>query len=287
MTPTLLGRWQIRIFLLATVGLLISFLVGLSIGGKYQVPLLILLYVLLFGLVWDMLYQVITSFRWDRDWPTSFQVAAGIIEGALVWGLVLTKILPGIAEPPPFIVFLIQYGATWLSIFLLTQGPLRIFWVKWRYHGGQWFVSHRAQPGPSVSQQQPVPAPQIAGAYNFQQPVPPPQFARTNNPTPLPAPQISGEYNFQQPVPPPQFARTSNPTPLPAPQISGEYNFQQPVPPPQFARTSNPTPYQGQGDWAGPQPVRTYACACGFAFDPTAANFCPRCGRPKMQQGVS
>ena len=47
------------------------------------------------GLVWDVLYQFITSFRWDRDWPTSFQVAAGVIEGVLVWGLILTKKLPG------------------------------------------------------------------------------------------------------------------------------------------------------------------------------------------------
>src|SRR5436309_14410282 len=63
MTPTLLGRWQIRIFLLATVGLLISLIVGLIV--KNTVPLFALLYVLLFGLVWDVIYQFITSFRWD------------------------------------------------------------------------------------------------------------------------------------------------------------------------------------------------------------------------------
>ena len=198
MTPTLLGRWQIRIFLLATVGLVISLIVSLIV--RSTVPLFALLFVLLFGLVWDVIYQFITSFRWDRDWPTSFQVAAGVIEGALVWGLVR----------PPFIVFLIQYGLIWLSIFILTQGPLRVIWLKWRYQGGQWFVSRSEQ---------------------------------------------AGEYTYQQ----------------------------RPVTLHQIVRPSNPDPRQSPGYLAGLQPVQPYACACGFAFDRTAGNFCPRCGRPKVQ----
>jgi len=222
MTPTLLGRWQIRIFLLATVGLVISLIVSLIV--KNTVPLFALLYVLLFGLVWDVIYQFITSFRWDRDWPTCFQVAVGVIEGALVWGLILTKNLPGIPEPPPFIVFLIQYGAIWLSIFVLTQGPLRVIWLKWRYQGGQWFVSRRAR---------------------------------------------TAEYTYQQ-------------QPVPALQVVGNYNLQQPVTPPQLVRTSHPERRQSPGDLPGRQPLQPYACTCGFAFDHTVGNFCPRCGRPKV-----
>lgn len=212
MTPTLPGRWQIRFFLLATVGLVISLIVSQSVGNS--VPLFALLYVLLFGLVWDVIYQFITSFRWDRDWPTCFQVAAGVVEGALVWGLILTKKLPGIAEPPPFIVFLIQYGAIWLSIFVLTQGPLRVIWLKWRYQGGQWFVSRSAR---------------------------------------------AEEDSYQQ----------------------------QAVTPPQVVRAGNPDRRQSPGNLTGLRPVQAYACACGFAFDRAAGNFCPQCGRPKVQQGVS
>ncbi len=243
MTPTLLGRWQIRIFLLATVGLVIALLVGLIIGGKYQIPLLVLLYVLLFGLVWDVIYQVITSYRWDRDWPTSFQVAAGVIEGALVWGLILTKTLPGISTPPPFYVFLIQYGVTWLSIFVLTQGPLRIFWLKWRYQGGQWFVSRNAQVGQHAYQQPSMPALQGIGGNSPQAPVPAPQG-------------VGGNY------------------------------LQPPVTPPQAIRTGYPDPRQSQEGPAGLPPVQPYVCACGFAFDRSTGGFCPRCGRPKVQQGV-
>jgi len=221
MTPTLLGRWQIRLFLLATVGLAISLIVSLIV--RNAVPLFALLDVLLFGLVWDVIYQFITSFRWDRDWPTCFQVAAGVIEGALVWGVILTKQLPGIAEPPPFIVYLIQYGAIWLSIFVLTQGPLRVIWLKWRYQGGQWFVTRRAHTEEYTHQQQPVPAPQVVGEYNL-------------------------------------------------------------ALPPQVVHTSHPERRQSSGDRAGLQPLQSNACACGFAFDRTAGNFCPRCGRPKMQR---
>src|SRR5437764_15458381 len=113
--------------------------------------------------------QLITSYRWDRDWPTSFQVAAGVIEGALVWGLILTKDLPGISQPPPFIVFLIQYGVIWLAIFVLTQGPLRIFWLKWRYQGGQWFVSRCVSAGQYTYQQRTARWPQVLVVQCLQQ----------------------------------------------------------------------------------------------------------------------
>ena len=252
MTPTLLGRWQIRIFLLATVGLLITLIVSLIV--RNSVPLFALLYVLLFGLAWDAIYQVITSYRWDRDWPTSFQVAAGVIEGALVWGLILTKTLPGISMPPPFYVFLIQYGIIWLSIFLLTQGPLRIFWLKWRYQGGQWFVSRSAQAGKYSYQQPPV---QVAGRYNLQPSAPP---------------QGVGGYNLQPPPPP---------------QGIGGNPLQPPVPAPQAVRTGYPDRRQSQGEPASQPPAQPYVCACGLAFDHSTGNFCPRCGRPKVQQGVS
>jgi hypothetical protein len=256
MTPTLLGRWQIRIFLLATVGLAISLIVSLIVQNT--VPLFALLYVLLFGLVWDVLYQFITSFRWDRDWPTSFQVAAGVIEGALVWGLILTKKLPGIPGPPPFIVFLILYRAIWLSIFVLTQGPLRVIWLKWRYQGGQWFISHSTRPGEHSYQQQLVPAPQLAGEHNLQ-PL-------------LPSPVVSGNY-LQQPVP--------------ASQVVAGNPLQPPAPPSQVVRSGYPDRRQSQGGLAGQQPAQPYVCACGLAFDHSLGNFCPRCGRPKVQQRVS
>lgn len=141
MTPTLFGRWQIRFFLLGTSGLIIALVIGMM-HHDMVTPLLVLLYVLVLGVAWDVLYQYIVSFRWDRDWPTTYQIAAGVVEGALLWGLIQTGRLPGVAPTLPFVVYLAQYALTWLSIFLLTQGLLRIVWPKWRYQGGQWLVFH-------------------------------------------------------------------------------------------------------------------------------------------------
>src|SRR5438128_12234481 len=127
MTPTLLGRWQIRLFLLSTVGLVISFLVGL-INRNIGLPLLALCYVLVVGSILDVLYQYIQSFRWDCDWPSSFQVGAGALEGLLVWFLIEVFNHPQL--PNVLAVFLCQYGSIWFIIFVLTQGPLRILWPK-------------------------------------------------------------------------------------------------------------------------------------------------------------
>lgn len=136
MTPTLLGRWQIRLFLLSTVGLVISFLVGWIIGNL-RLPLLALCFVLVVGCILDVLYQYIQSFRWDRDWPTIFQVGAGVLEGLLVWFLL--AVVSRLMIPIP--VFLSQYVSIWLVIFVLTQGPLRTLSPKWRYQGGEWLRS--------------------------------------------------------------------------------------------------------------------------------------------------
>jgi hypothetical protein len=45
MTPTLLGRWQIRLFLLGTVGLVISLVLGLIVKD-FVTPLFALLYIM-------------------------------------------------------------------------------------------------------------------------------------------------------------------------------------------------------------------------------------------------
>jgi hypothetical protein len=151
MTPTLFGRWQIRLFMLSTVGLVIACLIGWTIGNL-RLPLLALGFVLMVGCILDVLYQYIQSFRWDCDWPTSFQMCVGVLEGLLVCFLI--EVLNGSELPTNFpTVFVVQYGSTWLMIFALTQGPLRLLWPKWRYQGGQWlrFPARREAGIPSTS----------------------------------------------------------------------------------------------------------------------------------------
>jgi hypothetical protein len=145
MTPTLMGRWQTRLLLLGTSGLIISALFGVIFGlifgwtlQTFLMPLIVLGYVALFGLFWDILYQFTLSFRWDQDWPTVFQVAAGIIEGILVWLLIHFVGLPGVDQSLLLSQFIPDYACVWLSIFIISQGPLRVVLPRWRYRGGQW-----------------------------------------------------------------------------------------------------------------------------------------------------
>ena len=77
MTPTLLGRWQTRILLTLTVGVVLTLPFWLFVN----VDAFTILFSLLFwGLLWDCLYTLMQKFRWDRDWPAAYQVAAGVWE---------------------------------------------------------------------------------------------------------------------------------------------------------------------------------------------------------------
>ncbi|WP_080812789.1 hypothetical protein [Halomicronema hongdechloris] len=138
MTPTLLGRWQTRILLFGTIGLLITAIFAFCIvspGGTvfWQV----LGYVLLFGLLWDILYTLLQKLRWDHDWPAIFQLLAGIWEAVFVVMLVSAGILPGI-ESINFGWFLVHYTAVWLGIFITSQSLMRIWFPRWRFYGGRW-----------------------------------------------------------------------------------------------------------------------------------------------------
>ena len=143
MTPTLPGRWQTRLLLLGTVGLVLSLIFG-AIVGDLRTPLALLGYVLLLGWAWDILYHYLQSWRWDRDWPPAFQVAAGLAEGAAIWLVIhacrlLIGGLPGVAATLTLRQFLTHYGIVWLAMFLGTQGPLRVISPRWRYRGGEWW----------------------------------------------------------------------------------------------------------------------------------------------------
>jgi hypothetical protein len=137
MTPTLLGRWQTRLLLLATIGLLVTLIFG-RIYGDFRTPLAVLAYVLLFGFVWDILYNFLQTFRWDHDWPPAFQLLAGIGEGLFLWVLLVWVGLPGANPPPTLGQFVAHYGTVWVTTFLASQGLLRIIFPRWRYQGGQW-----------------------------------------------------------------------------------------------------------------------------------------------------
>ncbi|WP_413165408.1 hypothetical protein ACL6C3_03575 [Capilliphycus salinus ALCB114379] len=141
MTPTLFGRWQTRILLLATVGIFVTVPFWLANSGQARwVYFAFLGYIALFGLAWDGLYIYLQKFRWDRDWPGVFQLFGGIWEGLFVAGLAQTVGLPGIS-PQLFHLglFICHYSLVWLATYLASVSLTRILFPRWRFRGGRWF----------------------------------------------------------------------------------------------------------------------------------------------------
>jgi hypothetical protein len=144
MVPTLYGRIQTRIVLTLVVGgvwtlIITPFLpTGEPLGPSYRMTFAILLAVLVLGIVWEFVYHGLQQFRWEKDWPTFFGLLTMINEGLLIWILLKAGAIPGVGDVP-LSVFLIQFITTWLVIFLVVNGPVQIFFSRWRFRGGRFW----------------------------------------------------------------------------------------------------------------------------------------------------
>ena len=152
MTPTLLGRIQSRLFLLATVGSIITLLIvpvlpvqidgqGASgiddLGGSYAIAFTALAVVAVLGVVvWEPLYHLLQQFRWEKDWPTLFGLLTGINEGILAW-FVLQWLQPEGGVRIEVGGFAIMFSVIWIGVFLFANGPMRVVFLRWRFRGGR------------------------------------------------------------------------------------------------------------------------------------------------------
>ena len=147
MLPTLNGRLQTRIFMLVVFGGIITFLITPILPGpgepyfgfnseSYRVTYLILATVLVLGIIWELIYHVIQQFRWEKDWPTIFGLLTAIPEGLLVWFLVAGGAIPWIDSIPGW-AFVIDFSVIWFVIWMWTNGPMRVPFIRWRFIGGR------------------------------------------------------------------------------------------------------------------------------------------------------
>lgn len=143
MVPTLLGRIQTRIFLLAVVGGLVTLVLTplLPLPGamrdQYRATYIVLATVAVIGVLWEALYHLLMQWRWEKDWPTLYALVTCVPEGVLIWALLQAGAVPGIAEPPPLSAFAIHFLVVWLAVWLVSQGPMRVPFIRWRFHGGR------------------------------------------------------------------------------------------------------------------------------------------------------
>ena len=141
MTFTLFGRWQIRVLLLLTVGLLLTMALAVKSGAFIAgQTFMTLLYLGIFGAMWDLGYHQLQRLRWDGDWNGLLQMGGAIWEGIFLTTIIKFIGLPGIERGefnlPGFIGF---YTLFTLLNFLTANSLLRLLSPYSRFNGGQWF----------------------------------------------------------------------------------------------------------------------------------------------------
>lgn len=143
MTPILAGRLQTRLLLMLAVGLPLGLCFGFGMG-KLVGALTLLGLALAIGLLLDPLYTHYQQRRWDGDWPVLLMVAAGLLEGGMLW-LLLQAIM---RWRLPFFSslltithsqFWIMYGTIWLLTLLANLSILPIFSPYRRFKGGRFW----------------------------------------------------------------------------------------------------------------------------------------------------
>ncbi|MFI6595125.1 hypothetical protein ACIBHX_02695 [Nonomuraea sp. NPDC050536] len=137
MIPTLAGRIQTRLFLLATVGAVLTALSALVLPMSFVDAYLVLLAVAVVGVGWELLYHLLMQFRWDKDWPTLFGLVAIVPEGLLMWVLLDRGLIPGVGGPVPAGAFAAMFAIVWIGQWLFANGPMRVLFVQWRLRGGR------------------------------------------------------------------------------------------------------------------------------------------------------
>ena len=140
MTPTLFGRWQMRLFLLPTVGLLVSLPFALGLFSPKSFSYLVLpIYMGICGIISDLVTNQVQKLRWDSDWPGLLQLIGALLEGGILALLLKINQLPGInTNSLPIQWLLLQYVIASLMMFFVAHSLLRVLFPHSRYRGGQW-----------------------------------------------------------------------------------------------------------------------------------------------------
>jgi hypothetical protein len=139
MLPTLMGRIQTRIIVLAVIGGLVTLAITpvLPHDPTYHDTFIILASVIVLGVGWEIVYHGLQQFRWEKDWPTLFGLLTAINEGVLVWVLLKADAIPGIDAAPPWSTFVCQFVIVWLVSWIWVNGPMRVPFIRWRFRGGR------------------------------------------------------------------------------------------------------------------------------------------------------
>ncbi|MDF5753804.1 hypothetical protein [Spongiactinospora sp. TRM90649] len=144
MVPTLIGRIQTRVFLLATVGAIVTLLIvpvlpgpAVGLGALYAAAFSVLATIAVLGVCWEFVYHFLMQFRWEKDWPTLFGLVTLLPEGLLVFYLLRSEVLSFIDPVPSAGAFWTHFLVVWMCVWLVANGPMRVPFIRWRFRGGR------------------------------------------------------------------------------------------------------------------------------------------------------
>jgi hypothetical protein len=141
--PTLNGRIQTRIALTLVVGGIWTLLIGpllpvdAGLAGRYAAAFTVLVALTVLGVGWELLYHLIQQFRWEKDWPTLFGLVTVVPEALLLWVLLAVGVVPGLPDGVPPGAYLLHVLTTWIIVWLVANGPMRVPFAHWRFRGGR------------------------------------------------------------------------------------------------------------------------------------------------------
>jgi hypothetical protein len=143
MVPTLIGRLQTRLWLLAIIGSVVTAAItpilpiNAALAERYRTTFVVLATVAVLGLGWELIYHFLMQWRWEKDWPTLFGLVTLVPEGILVWRLLEAGLVPSISGPVSSGAFWIDFAVVWVVAWIVANGPLRVPFIRWRFHGGR------------------------------------------------------------------------------------------------------------------------------------------------------
>ncbi|GAB3659631.1 hypothetical protein GCM10027589_20910 [Actinocorallia lasiicapitis] len=146
MVPTLFGRIQTRIFLLATVGVLVTLIITPVLPGipaaaplsdTYRTTFILLAAVAVIGIGWEIVYHGLMQFRWEKDWPSLFGLLNLVNEGIALFVLIRLGLIPSVPEHTAASAFWVDFTIVWITVWLIANGPMRVPFIRWRFRGGR------------------------------------------------------------------------------------------------------------------------------------------------------
>ena len=130
MIPSLVGRLQTRLVLMAVIGGLWSAFYALITPVGIEDVAAVLVFATVVGFGWELLYHWYASQRWDFDFPSGVAFFAGLAElvPVVIFAAVLDLHLGYVA-----VHFMIAYWLIWGFM----QGPIRVIVPRWRFRAGR------------------------------------------------------------------------------------------------------------------------------------------------------